>query len=105
MFAYYILFATFCSMGTLVRRKKTWRYSARKVIEFDQLMIDILVNLSCKFEMYIFKIVQVINENVRIAFLYVLSIYGRGGHFGHVTNIILINFHFYVPESIHTEFG
>ena len=43
-------------------------------MEFGQLMIDILVNVSCKFEMYIFKIVQVINENVRIAFLYVLSI-------------------------------
>ena len=44
-------------------------------MEFGQLMIDILVNVSCKFEMYIFKIAQVINENVRIAFLYVLSIY------------------------------
>ena len=70
-----ILFATFCSMDTLVRRKKTWRYSARKVMEFGQLMIDILVNVSCQFEMYIFKIAQVINENVRIAFLYVLSIH------------------------------
>ena len=66
--------ATFCSMGTLVRRRKTWRYSAQKVMEFGQLMIDILVNVSCKVEMYIFKIAQVINENVRIAFLYVLSI-------------------------------
>ena len=74
MFANCILFATFCSMGTLVRRKKTWRYSARKVMEFGQLMIDILVNVSCKFEMYIFKIAQVINENVCIAFFYVLSI-------------------------------
>ena len=69
-----ILFATFCSMGTLVQRKKTWHYSARKVMEFGQLMTDIIVNVSCKFEMYIFKIAQVINENVRIAFLYVLSI-------------------------------
>ena len=74
MFANCILFATFCSMGILVRRKKTWRYSARKVMEFGQLMTDILVNLSCKFEMYIVKVAQVINENVRIAFLYVLSI-------------------------------
>ena len=74
MFSNCILFATFCSMGTLVRRKKTWRYSAQKVMVFDQLMIDILVNVSCKFEMYLFKIAQVINENVRIAFLYVLSI-------------------------------
>ena len=75
MFANCILFATFCSTCTLVRRKKTWRYSARKVMEFGQLMIDILVEVSCKFEMYIFKIAQVISENVRIAFLYVLSIY------------------------------
>ena len=44
-------------------------------MEFGQLMTDILVNASCKFEMYIFKIAQVINEKVRIAFLYVLSIY------------------------------
>ena len=70
MFANCILFA----MGILVRRKKTWRYSDRKVMEFGQLMIDILVNVSCKCEMYILLIAQVINENVRIAFLYVLSI-------------------------------
>ena len=75
MFANCILFATFCSMGTLVRRKKTWRYSAQKVLEFGLLMKDEPVYVSCKFEMYIFKIVLVISENVRIAFLYVLSIY------------------------------
>ena len=75
MFVNCILFATFCSKGTLVRRKKTWRYSARKVMEFGQLMADILVYVSCKFEMYIFKISQVIGENVPIAFLFVLSIY------------------------------
>ena len=74
MFANCILFATFCFTGTLVRRKKTWRYSARKVIEFGQLMIDILVYVSCKFQMYMFKTAQVISENVRIAFLYVLGI-------------------------------
>ena len=74
MFAICILFATFSSMGTLVRRKKKWRYSARKVMEFDQLMADIIVFVSCKFEMYIFEIAQVIDENVPIAFLYVLSI-------------------------------
>ena len=44
-------------------------------MEFGQLMIDILVYVSCKFEMCIFKIVQVISKNVCIAFLYVLSIY------------------------------
>ena len=43
-------------------------------MEFSQLKIHILVNVSCKFEMYIFKIAQVISENIRIAFLYVLSI-------------------------------
>ena len=45
-------------------------------MESGQLMIDILVYVSCKFEMYIFKIAKDISENVRIAFLYVLSIYG-----------------------------
>ena len=75
MFAYCILFATFCSMGTFVRRKKTWRYSARKSLEFGLIMRGIPVYVSCKFEMYIFKIARVISENVRIAFLYVISIY------------------------------
>ena len=73
-FANCILFATLRSMGTLVRGKKSWRYSALKVMEFGQLMIDIQVYVSYKFEMYIFKIAQVISEKVRIAFLYVLSI-------------------------------
>ena len=27
----------------------------------------------------------------------VFTIYGRGGHLGHVTSIMLINFHFLVP--------
>ena len=75
MFAYCILFATFSSMGTLVPRNKTWRYSARKVMEFGQLMADIPVYVSCKYEKYIFEITKVIGENVPIAFLYVLSIY------------------------------
>ena len=38
-------------------------------------------------------------------FLRVLTIYGCGGHLGHVTFIMLINFHFLVPESFHTKFG
>ena len=43
-------------------------------MEFGQLMEYILVYVSCKFEMYIFAIGQVIGKNVPIAFLYVLSI-------------------------------
>ena len=35
----------------------------------------------------------------------VFTIYGRGGHFGHVTSIMSSNFHFLVPESFHTKFG
>ena len=42
---------------------------------FYQLMTDILVYVPCKFEMYIFKIAQVICENEPIAFLYVLSLF------------------------------
>ena len=36
-------------------------------------------------------------------FLRVLTIYGRGGHLGHVTSIISLDFHFLVPESLHTK--
>ena len=71
-------------MGNLVQRKKTWRYSAQKVLEFGQLMIDIPVCVSCKFEMYIFNIAQVISENIRIAFLYVLSICMRQPFFNNL---------------------
>ena len=35
----------------------------------------------------------------------VFTIYGRGGHLGHVTSIMLSNFHFLVPESFYTKFG
>ena len=75
MFANCILFETFCSMGTLVRRKKTWHYSVRKVKEFGQLMADIQLYVSCTFEMYLYEIAQVIGENLPNAFLYVLSIF------------------------------
>ena len=36
--------------------------------------------------------------------LRVFTIYGRGGHLGHVTNIMSSDFHFHVPESFHTKF-
>ena len=35
----------------------------------------------------------------------VFTIYGHGGHLGHVTRITLTNFHFLVPESFHTKFS
>ena len=38
-------------------------------------------------------------------FLRVFTIYGHGGHAGHVTSIMSSNFHFLVPESFHTIFG
>ena len=38
-------------------------------------------------------------------FLRIFTIYGHGGHLGHVTRIVLINFHFLVPESFHTKFN
>ena len=37
-------------------------------------------------------------------FLRVFITYGHGSHLGHVTSIILINFHFHVPKSLHTKF-
>ena len=33
------------------------------------------------------------------------TIYGRGGHLGHVTSIMSSDFHFLVPESFHTKCG
>ena len=33
------------------------------------------------------------------------TIYGRGGHFGHVTSIMSSDFHFLVPESFHAKVG
>ena len=38
-------------------------------------------------------------------FCRVFTIYGRGGHLGHVTQIMLTNFHFLVPDSFHTKFS
>ena len=35
----------------------------------------------------------------------VFTIYWRGGHLGHVTSIILSDFHFLVPESFHINFN
>ena len=40
-------------------------------------------------------------ENFRRVF----TIYGNGGHLGHVTCIMSSNFHFLVPESLHKTFG
>ena len=38
-------------------------------------------------------------------FLGVFTIYGCGGHLGHVTSIMSSDFHFLVPESFHKKFG
>ena len=38
-------------------------------------------------------------------FLMVFTIYGHGGHLGHLTTIMSSDFHFLVPESFHTKFG
>ena len=35
----------------------------------------------------------------------VFTIYGHGGHHGHVTSIMSSDFHFLVLESFHTKFG
>ena len=43
-------------------------------MEFNLLVADMLFCVTCKFEIAIFKSVQVTAENVRFAFLYVLSI-------------------------------
>ena len=37
-------------------------------------------------------------------FLRVFTIYGHGGHLGHVTSIMTSDFQFLVPESLHTKY-
>ena len=36
---------------------------------------------------------------------FLIYIYGHGGHVGHVTQLICINFHSYSPSSFHMNFG
>ena len=38
-------------------------------------------------------------------FLRVFTIYGHGGHLGHVTSIMSSDFYFLVPKSFHTKFS
>ena len=38
-------------------------------------------------------------------FLRYFTIYGHGGHLGHVTSIMSSDFHSLVPESFHTKFS
>ena len=38
-------------------------------------------------------------------FLKVFTIYGHGGHLGHVTLLICINFHSHAPISLYMKFG
>ena len=35
----------------------------------------------------------------------VFTVYGRGGHLGHVTSIVSSDFYFHVPERLHIKFG
>ena len=35
----------------------------------------------------------------------IFTIYGHGGHLGHVTSIMSSDLHFLVPESFHKKFG
>ena len=39
------------------------------------------------------------------SFEWLFTIYGHGGHLGHVTIIMETSFNFPVPESLHTKFG
>ena len=38
-------------------------------------------------------------------FFKVFTIYGHGGHVGHVTQLICINFHSFSPSSFYMNFG
>ena len=39
-------------------------------------------------------------------YIFIFTMYGHGGHLGHVTSIILkMDFYFHVPKGLHTNFG
>ena len=38
-------------------------------------------------------------------YIFIFTMYGHGGHLGHVTSIILMDFYFHVPQGLHTNFG
>ena len=61
-------------MGTLYWRQKNNVSVFEKNMEFGLRVGDMSFSFSCKFKIVIFKIVQVMTENIYIAFLYVLSI-------------------------------
>ena len=58
----------------------------------------ILVNATYQ---VLWKIGQLVPEKILKGF----TIYGRGCHLGHVTNIMSSEFHFLLPESFHKKFG
>ena len=67
-------------MGTLYgRQKHNVSLIEKKDMEFSLPVGDILFFVFCKFEIhvhvFIFKIVQVMTENIHFVFLYVLCIY------------------------------
>ena len=38
-------------------------------------------------------------------YIFIFNMNGHGGHLGHVTSIILMDFYFHVPKGLHTNFG
>ena len=40
-----------------------------------------------------------------VAILVMFTLYGHGGHLGHMTSIESSDFHFLVPEGFHAKFG
>ena len=56
--------------------------------------------LHTKFEGY--RSIGSVEEEV---FFKVFTIYGHGGHVGHVTQLVCMNFHSYSPSSFHMNFG
>ena len=79
------------------------------------LFIAVLLQIFCHFllQCFLFFIVVVIlghnlnNSQVSVNRTIgptLVTIYGRGGHLGHVTSIMSSDFNFHVPESFHTKF-
>ena len=75
--------------------------TTKQVIVMGLLGIDVYI-------IQIFEYIRISYANIRIpilAFVDIPTIYSHGGHLGHVTLTIFINFHFLFLRMLHKKFG
>ena len=113
-----LLLPAFRSLAAIVSEKSTvFTFSYRKayVTKFDLAVEQVKVTPGSSIEQFMigWSLRCYIPSFVKISppvlekkiFEGLFTIYERGSHLGHVTSIMSSDFHFLVPESLHTKFG